>query len=108
MKKAIKKTVKVKRPKYVISMLDIANINDVTAYFISKKISAGMRVTDCDYYTVISILTDALLDEILPENGYAVVRDDDCIYLRCKARRAEEKAKKPWYKRLWNWITRNK
>lgn len=33
-----------------------------------------MRVTDCDYYTVISILTDALLDEILPENGCAVVK----------------------------------
>lgn len=107
MKKAIKKTVKVKRPKYVISMLDVANVNDVTAYFISKKISAGMRVTDCDYDTVISILTDALLDEILPENGYAVVKDD-YVYLRCKARRAEEKVKKPWYKRLWNWITRTK
>ena len=107
MKKAIKKTVKVKRPKYVISMLDVANVNDVTAYFISKKISAGMRVTDCDYDTVISILTDALLDEILPENGCAVVKDD-CVYLRCKARRAEENVKKPWYKRLWNWITRTK
>lgn len=107
MKKAIKKTVKVKRPKYVISMLDVANTNDVTAYFISKKISAGMEVTDCDYYTVISILTDALLDEILPENGCAVVKDD-CIYLRCKASKVEEKTKKPWYKRLWNWITRTK
>ena len=107
MKKAIKKTVKVKRPKYIISMLDVANTNDVTAYFISKKISAGMKVTDCDYYTVISILTDALLDEILPENGYAVVKDD-CVYLRCKACKVEEKAKKPWYKRLWNWITRTK
>lgn len=108
MKKVVKKTVKVKRPKYTISMLNVANVNDVTAYFIGQKISAGMRVTDCDYYTVISILTDALLDEILPENGYAVVRDDDCIYLRCKARRAEKKVKKPWYKRLWNWITRTK
>ena len=107
MKKVVKKTVKVKKPKYVISMMDVANTNDVTAYFISKKISAGMRVTDCDYYTVISILTDALLDEILPENGYAVVKDD-CVYLRCKACRVEEKAKKPWYKRLWNWITRTK
>ena len=107
MKKAIKKTVKVKRPKYVISMLDVANANDVTAYFIGQKISAGMRMTDCDYDTVISILTDALLDEILPENGYAVVKDD-CVYLRCKAFRAEKKAKKPWYKRLWNWITHTK
>lgn len=107
MKKAIKKTVKVKRPKYTISMLDVANANDVTAYFLGQKISAGMRMTDCDYDTVISILTDALLDEILPENGYAVVKDD-CVYLRCKAFRAEEKAKKPWYKRLLNWITRKK
>lgn len=107
MKKAIKKTVKVKRPKYTISMLDVANANDVTAYFIGKKISAGMMVTDCDYDTVISILTDALLDEILPENGCAVVKDD-CVYLRCKAFRVEDKAKKPWYKRLWNWITRTK
>lgn len=107
MKKAIKKTVKVKRPKYVISMLDVANANDVTAYFIGKKISAGMSVNDCDYDTVISILTDALLDEILPENGCAVVKDD-YVYLRCKASKVEEKAKKPWYKRLWNWITRTK
>lgn len=107
MKKAIKKTVKVKRPKYIISMLDVANVDDVTAYFISQKISAGMKITDYDYDTVISILKDALLDEILPENGYAVLKDD-CVYLRCKASKVEEKTKKPWYKRLWNWITRTK
>lgn len=107
MKKAIKKTVKVKRPKYIISMLDVANTNDVTAYFISKKISAGMRVTDCDYYTVISILTDTLLDELFPENLSAVVNDGG-VYKRGKAFRVEEKVKKPWYKRLWNWITRTK
>lgn len=107
MKKVVKKTVKVKRPKYTISMLDAANVDDVTAYFIGQKISAGMKVTDCDYDTVISILTDALLDEILPENGCAIVKDD-YVYLRCKASKVEEKAKKPWYKRLWNWITRTK
>ena len=107
MKKAIKKTVKVKRPKYIISMLDVANVDDVTAYFIGQKISAGMRITDYDYDTVISILKDALLDQILPENGCAVVKDD-CVYLRCKASKVEEKAKKPRYKRLWNWITRTK
>ena len=107
MKKAIKKTVKVKRPKYIISMLDVANVDDVAAYFIGQKISAGMRITDYDYDTVISILKDALLDEILPENGCAVVKDD-CVYLGCKAKKVEEKTKKPWYKRLWNWITRTK
>ena len=39
------------------------------------------------------------LDEILPENGCAVVKDD-CVYLRCKASKVEEKTEKPWYKRL--------
>ena len=107
MKKAIKKTVKVKRPKYVISILDVANTNDVTAYFISKKISAGMVITDCDYYTVISILTDALLDELLPDNLSAIVNDGG-VYRRCIAEPVEKKVKKPWYKRLWNWITRTK
>ena len=107
MKKAIKKTVKVKRPKYTISMLDVANANDVTAYFLGQKISAGMRMTDCDYDTVISILTDALLDELLPNNLSAIVRDDG-VYRRYIAVPAEEEAKKPWYKRLWNWITRTK
>ena len=107
MKKAIKKTVKVKRPKYVISMLDVANANDVTAYFIGKKFSLGMSITDCDCDTIISIFTDVLFEEILPENGCAVVKDDG-VYLRCKVNRVEEKVKKPWYKRLWNWITRTK
>ena len=107
MKKAIKKTVKIKRPKYVISMLDIANVNDVTAYFIGKKISAGMSITDCDYDTIISIFTDYLLDELLPENLSVIVKDGG-VYRRCTAVPAEEKVKKPWYKRLWNWITRTK
>lgn len=107
MKKAIKKTVKVKRPKYVISMLDVANANDVTAYFIGKKISLGMSITDCDYDTIILIFTDYLLDELLPENLSAIVNDGG-VYRRCTAVPAEEKVKKPWYKRLWNWITRTK
>lgn len=107
MKKAIKKTVKVKRPKYVISMLDVANANDVTAYFIGKKISLGMSITDCDYDTIISIFTDALLDELLPENLSAIVNDGG-VYRRCTAVPVEEKVKKPWYKRVWNWITRTK
>ena len=107
MKKVVKKTVKVKRPKYTISMLDVANANDVTAYFLGKKISAGMSIPDCDYDTIISIFTDYLLDELLPENLSVIVKDGG-VYRRCTAVPAEEKVKKPWYNRLWNWITRTK
>lgn len=107
MKKVVKKTVKVKRSKYTISMLDVANANDVTAYFLGKKISAGMSIADCDYDTIISIFTDYLLDELLPENLSVIVKDGG-VYRRYTAVPAEEKVKKPWYKRLWNWITRTK
>lgn len=107
MKKAIKKTVKVKKPKYTISMTEAANIDDITAHFISQKISNGMKMTDCDYDTIASIVMDSLLDELLPKNLSAIVNDGG-VYRRCIAVPAEEEIKKPWYKRLWNWITRKK
>ena len=46
MKKVVKKTVKVVKPKYTISMIDAANVSDVTAYFIGQKILNGMKLTD--------------------------------------------------------------
>lgn len=107
MKKAIKKTAKVKRPKYVIDMTNAANMNDVIANFIGQKISNGMKLTDSDISTIMSIVTDIILKDLMPEDCSAIVKDGG-VYRRCTAERVEVKAKKPWYKRLWNWITRTK
>lgn len=107
MKKAIKKTVKVKRPKYTISMLDVANANDVTAYFLCQKILNGMKLTDSDISTILSIVTDIVLEDLMPEDCTAIVNDNG-TYRKCTAIRVENKVKKPWYKRIWNWITRTK
>ena len=107
MKKVVKKTVKVARPKYTIDMTNAANMNDVTANFISQKISNGMKLTDLDISTIVSIVTDVILKDLMPEDCSAIVKDGG-VYRKCTAERVEVKAKKPWYKRVWNWITRKK
>lgn len=107
MKKVVKKTVKVVKPKYVIDMADLANVSDVTAYFIGQKILNGMKLTDSDISTIISIIADAVLEDLMPEDCAAIVNDNG-TYRKCTAIRVKNKVKKPWYKRVWNWITRTK
>lgn len=104
MKKAIKKTAKVARPKYTIDMTNAANMNDITANFIGQKISNDIKLTDSDISTIVSIVTDIILKDLMPEDCSAIVKDGG-VYRKCTAERVEVKAKKPWYKRLWNWIT---
>ena len=107
MKKVIKKTVKVTRPKYTIDMTKAANMDDVTADFLSQKILNGMKLTYDDICTITSIVTDIILRELMPEDCTAIVNDNG-TYRKCTAIRVENKVKKPWYKRVWNWITRTK
>ena len=107
MKKVVKKTVKIARPKYTIDMTNIANVGDVTASFIGQKILNGMKFTDSDISTIVSIVTDIVLEDLMPEDCSAIVNDGG-IYRKCTAVRVENKVKKPWYKRAWNWITRKK
>lgn len=107
MKKVVKKTVKIARPKYTINMTNIANVGDVTASFIGQKILNGMKLTDSDISTIVSIVTDIVLEDLMPEDCSAIVNDGG-VYRKCTAVRVENKVKKPWYKRVWNWITRTK
>ena len=107
MKKVVKKTVKVTRPKYTIDMTKAANMDDVTADFLSQKILNGMKLTYDDICTITSIVTDIILRELMPEDCTAIVNDGG-VYRKCTAVRIKDKVKKPWYKRAWNWITRKK
>lgn len=107
MKKVVKKTVKVTKPKYTISMTEAANIDDITADFISQKIMNGMKLTESDVSTIVSIVTDIVLENLMPEDCSAIVNDGG-VYRKCTAVRVENEVKKPWYKRAWNWITRKK
>ena len=107
MKKAIKKTVKITKPKYTIDMTEAANIDDITTDFISQKIMNGMKLTESDDNTIVSIVTDIVLKNLMPEDCSAIVNDGG-VYRKCTAIRIENKGKKPWYKRAWNWITRKK
>ena len=107
MKKAIKKTVKVTKPKYTISMTEAANIDDITADFISQKIMNGMKLTESDVSTIVSIVTDIVLENLMPEDCSAIVNDGG-VYRKCTAVRIENNVRKHWYERAWDWITRKK
>ena len=107
MKKVVKKTVKVTRPKYTIDMTKAANMDDVTADFLSQKILNGMKLTESDVSTIVSIVTDIILRELMPKDCTAIVNDGG-VYRKCTAVRVENEVKKPWYKRAWNWITHKK
>lgn len=107
MKKVVKKTVKVTKPKYTIDMTNAASMDDVTADFLSQKILNGMKLTYNDICTITAIVTDIILKNLMPEDCTAIVNDGG-VYRKCTAVRVENKVKKPWYKRAWNWITRTK
>lgn len=107
MKKVVKKTVKITRPKYTIDMTKAANMDDVAADFFSQKILNGMKLTYDDTCTITSIVTDIILKNLMPEDCTAIVNDGG-VYRKCTAVRVENEVKKPWYKRAWNWITRKK
>lgn len=106
MKKVVKKKVKVARPKYTIDMTNAANMCDITGNFVGQKISNGMKLTYDDICTITSIVTDLILEDTMPEDCTAIVKDGG-VYRKCTAVR-EVDIKKPWYKRAWNWITRRK
>lgn len=107
MKKVVKKTVKIARPKYTIDMTNAANMYDITGNFVGQKILNGMKLTYDDICVISSIVTDLVLEDLMPEDCSAIVNDGG-IYRKCTAVRVENKVKKPWYKRAWNWITRTK
>lgn len=103
MKKAIKKTAKVARPKYVIDMRDV---NDAATDFIYGKMKNCMPFNNSDANTIASIVHDFLLKNLMPNEGTAVIRDRGMYYKYTVIRKMVDKL--PWYKRLWNWITRKK
>lgn len=107
MKKVVKKTVKITRPKYTIDMTNAVNMEDIAGNFVGQKISNGMKLTYDDICTITSIITDLVLENLMPEDCSAIVKDGG-VYRKCTAERVEVKVKKPWYKRVWNWITRKK
>ena len=107
MKKVVKKTVKVKKPKYTIDMTNAVNMEDIAGNFVGQKILNGMKITYDDICTITSIVTDLVIEDLMPEDCSAIVNDGG-VYRKCTAVRVENKVNKPWYKRVWNWITRTK
>jgi len=78
---------KVTKPSYIVDITKCEDGHDVLLAFAEAKQKAGFPITDEELNAMVDV------------NSTVVVIHDTCAY-------EVVKEKKPWYKRLWNWITR--
>lgn len=93
MKKNVKKAFK---PAYTVNITDCVTANDVAYKFAMAKQNAGLAISDDDLLTIVNHVVDELVEVV--NDALEAVPSVVCI---CKCGK-----KLPWYKRLWNWITR--
>lgn len=75
------------KPTYVVDITECENAQDMLVAFGNAKQKAGCPITDEE------------LDAIIDDKSVMIVLHDICAY-------EVKDEKKPWYRRLWNWITR--
>lgn len=86
----MKKTKEVK-PSYIVNVDDIEHLDDIACVFAMAKQDAGLPLTDKELIDIV--------EWAIGEFGTKIyICDMKCPCIK----------KKPWYKRLWNWITRKK
>lgn len=84
MKKEIKKTKKVNKPDFVVDITKCETPDDVILEFAKTKQSAGFAITDEELETI--------------------VRANSCVCIITQQPVCVTVKKKPWYKRLFNWL----
>lgn len=100
-KTTAKKTKKAAKPEYIVNLVDVKSGTEVYARFAEAKHNAGLPLTDEEMISIIDMaiedFTNHLIDEglICEENG-ALYPAEVVVCIK----------KEPWYKRLWNKITR--
>lgn len=101
MKKNIKNTFK---PAYTVDATWCENANDLKIAFIYAKAgNAIISKDELDYIVAESMKAAVDFKDMADTLMNTAV---DAINTVCEC--IQEKRKKPWYKRLWNWITRKK
>ena len=106
MKKVTKKTNSTKTPSLVVDLTDEFNIKHPRFAFIEAKLNQHISFTQNDFDAICSLMRDYVIKAMFGEHN-AVVNIDGQLY-QYDAILADVVKKQPWYKRLWNWITRKK
>lgn len=101
----MKKTVKnVKTPSLVVDFTNQDNISNPKLAFISAKINQGKSLTENDINAMLDQMKQYVINKLFEDCNSLMLKNGNI--LKCKV--VELIKKQPWYKRLWNWITRKK
>lgn len=84
--KTVKRTRKVTKPEFLINTIGCETVNDIYSNYIEEKVRHGEIIT---------------LDELDLVKNNATCFSAIVVSMTCDCKKTE---KKPWYKRLWNWI----
>jgi len=101
MKKAVKS---VKNPSLVVDFTNQDNVDNPRLAFISAKINQGASLTENDINAMLEQMKQYVINKLFDDCNSIILKNGNI--LKCKAVNLIKK--QPWYKRLWNWITRKK
>lgn len=106
--KTTKKTTKSK--KVVVDLTKAETPGDVKAAHISAKVANGVAISYADLQFIIRESVKAGIEVAFAEIAASakIVKDTEAANELINIIKDTFKPKKPWYKRLWNWITRKK
>lgn len=99
--KAVKKIKRsTKKPMFVVDATNIACPDDVAIQFIMAKTRSGIAVKDTDIAFAIMFGANIAINTINSFYSNGVAKYTELGNILKKA----TNAKKPWYKKIWNWI----
>ena len=100
---------------YVVDLTDIDTCDDIRLEFIKAKVLNGQKITEDEFKFIIKYgaelafdTIDAGIDALVASSNYHRIEDDALVQDMLKLIEKHTKSRKPWYKRLWAWITRKK
>lgn len=110
------KTMKKDNIKFVVNLTDVETCDDIQLEFIKGKAIAGVAITEDEFKFIVQYgaqlafdTIDACLEAFLKSDKYTKIEDDKLAQDILKLiEKSVKPKKKPWYKRLWAWITRKK
>lgn len=106
MKKVTKTTKSTKEPALVVDFTYEFNISQPRLAFIEAKLEQRVPFTENDFDWLCEMMRSLIISKMFKECNAVVCREG--LLLHCNAVEITAKKKQPWYKRLWNWITRKK
>ena len=100
---------------YVVDLTDVETCEDIQLEFIKAKCLQGQKITMDEFKFIIKYgaelafdAIDAGIEALVASSNYHRIEDDALVQDMLKLIEKHTKSRKPWYKRLWAWITRKK